>query len=47
MRTRPSRTVSGGASARLSVRLPAGAYTYYCAIPGHEAGGMSGVLVVK
>ena len=29
------------------VQLPAGTYTFYCTVPGHEAAGMKGTLSVK
>lgn len=45
--TPPTDTVSGGQSAQLKVTLQPGTYTYYCEIPGHEAGGMKGTLTVQ
>lgn len=39
-------TVSGGRTARVTVRLRPGVYTFYCAVPGHEASGMKGRLTV-
>jgi uncharacterized cupredoxin-like copper-binding protein len=35
------KTVSG------KVKLPAGKYTFYCDLPGHESAGMEGTLVVR
>ena len=43
----PTDTISGGATAKLSVTLPAGTYEFYCAVPGHEQAGMKGTLTVK
>lgn len=42
-----SDTIQGGASAEITVDLPAGSYTYYCNIPGHRAAGMEGTITVK
>ena len=36
-----------GATRRRTFTAPPGTYEYYCAIPGHEAIGMKGVLVVR
>lgn len=38
--------IEPGESARLSVELEAGTYTYICTIPGHEQLGMRGTLNV-
>lgn len=35
-----------GAERSLSFSAPAGIYDFYCAIPGHEAAGMSGTITV-
>jgi plastocyanin len=44
----PSDTIDGGKTATLSISdLPAGSYTYYCAIPGHRQAGMEGTLTVN
>ena len=43
----PTNTISGGATAKLSVDLKAGTYEFYCAVPGHEQAGMKGTLTVK
>jgi len=39
-------TITGGTKT-LSLNLPAGTYTIYCSVPGHEQAGMKGTLVVK
>lgn len=38
--------VSQGQTASKKVELEAGTYHFYCTIPGHEAAGMKGTLVV-
>jgi plastocyanin len=43
----PSPTVQGGATATLTATLKPGTYEFYCAVPGHEEGGMKGTLTVK
>ena len=43
----PTDTISGGATAKLTVDLPAGTYEFYCAVPGHEQAGMKGTLTVQ
>lgn len=35
-----------GQTGTATFNLPAGAYTFYCSIPGHEAAGMVGTLTV-
>jgi len=40
-------TVTGQAAPPLTVTLKAGTYTFYCSVPGHEAGGMKGTLTVQ
>ena len=30
-----------------TARLKKGTYTFYCPVPGHEAGGMKGKLIVS
>jgi len=37
---------SPGEASSDTVNLPAGTYTYYCAVPGHRASGMEGELTV-
>jgi hypothetical protein len=39
-------TFSGGTKT-LSLDLPAGTYTFYCSVPGHEQAGMKGTLTVR
>jgi plastocyanin len=39
--------VSTGGSSDFKTTLKPGKYTFYCQVPGHEAGGMKGTLVVK
>jgi plastocyanin len=39
--------VNQGGKSEFSVDLKAGKYTYFCAVPGHEAAGMKGTLTVK
>jgi plastocyanin len=39
--------VSNGGTSEVKVDLKPGRYTFYCSVPGHEAGGMKGTLTVK
>jgi plastocyanin len=39
--------VSGGQSDTVTFHLAKGKYTFYCSIPGHEAAGMKGTLIVS
>ena len=39
--------VGQGGTSKLSVDLKPGTYTFYCSVPGHEAGGMKGTLNVE
>jgi mono/diheme cytochrome c family protein len=39
--------VGKGGTSKVSVNLKPGTYTFYCSVPGHEAGGMKGTLTVK
>ena len=39
--------VGQGGVSKFSVTLKPGSYTFYCSVPGHEAGGMKGELTVK
>jgi plastocyanin len=41
-----TKTITGG-SATAKVDLKPGKYTFFCSVPGHEAAGMKGTLVVK
>jgi mono/diheme cytochrome c family protein len=40
-------TVSGGKFSTINLTLKPGKYEFYCAVPGHEQGGMKGTLTVK
>ena len=40
-------TVGQGGTSKLSVSVKPGKYTFYCSVPGHEAGGMKGTLTVR
>jgi plastocyanin len=39
--------VGSGGDSKFTVNLKPGTYTFYCSVPGHEAGGMKGTLTVK
>ena len=39
--------VGSGGTSRLTADLRPGKYTFYCSVPGHEAGGMKGSLTVE
>jgi plastocyanin len=39
--------VGKGGTSKVTVNLKPGTYTFYCSVPGHEAGGMKGTLTVK
>jgi plastocyanin len=39
--------VGQGGTSKVTVDLKPGTYTFYCSVPGHEAGGMKGTLTVK
>jgi plastocyanin len=39
--------VFSDATSTVSAELQPGTYTFYCSVPGHEAAGMKGTLVVK
>ena len=38
--------VGKGGTSKVTVTLKPGTYEFYCTVPGHEAGGMKGKLVV-
>lgn len=39
--------VNQGGTSTVEATLDAGEFTFYCSVPGHEAGGMKGTLTVK
>ncbi len=39
--------VSNGGTSTVAASLPAGTYTFYCSVDGHEAAGMKGTLTIK
>jgi plastocyanin/mono/diheme cytochrome c family protein len=39
--------VGTGGTSKFTVTLKPGSYTFFCSVPGHEAGGMKGTLTVK
>src|SRR3954462_9204749 len=41
------KTVGKGGTSTVTATLKKGTYTFYCPVPGHEAAGMKGTLVVK
>ncbi len=41
------KVVGKGGTSRVTVTLKAGKYRFVCTVPGHEAGGMWGILTVK
>ncbi len=41
------KVVEKGGTSSFTATVKAGSYTYYCAVPGHRAGGMEGKLTVK
>ena len=40
------KTVGKGGISKVTLTLKPGTYTFYCTVPGHEAAGMKGKLVV-
>lgn len=38
--------VNNGGTSTVTATLEPGEYTFYCSVPGHEAGGMEGTLTV-
>jgi uncharacterized cupredoxin-like copper-binding protein len=42
-----SKLASKGQTVKLKITLKPGTYTFFCSVPGHEAAGMKGKLVVK
>jgi plastocyanin len=41
------KTVKRGGTSTYTATLKKGTYTFYCPVPGHEAGGMKGKLIVS
>jgi len=41
------KTVGKGGTSTVTATLKKGTYTFYCPVPGHEAGGMKGKLIVS
>src|SRR3954452_15827370 len=41
------KTVKKGGTSAVTATLKKGTYTFYCPVPGHEAGGMKGKLIVS
>jgi plastocyanin len=41
------KTVNKGGTSTVTATLKKGTYTFYCPVPGHEAGGMKGKLIVS
>ena len=39
--------VGKGGTSKVAASVKPGKYTFYCSVPGHEAGGMKGTLTVK
>ena len=39
--------VTGGGTSKLTASLKPGKYEFLCTVPGHEEGGMKGVLTVR
>ena len=46
IKKRRGANVDPGGTSRVSIRLGAGTYTYYCTVAGHRGAGMKGRLVV-
>ncbi len=47
IKTKKGKTVGKNGISKVTYKsLPAGVYTFYCTVPGHEAAGMKGKLVV-
>ncbi len=45
--SKAGKVVGKGGTSTVTATLKKGTYTFYCTVPGHEAAGMKGVLVVK
>jgi plastocyanin len=46
-KARVGKIVGMGGVSKVTATLPAGRYTYYCSVFGHESSGMRGTLTVK
>lgn len=46
-KSRVGRIVGTGKVSKVTATLPAGTYTFYCSVFGHERSGMRGTLTVK
>lgn len=46
-KARVGKIVGTGKISRVTATLPAGSYTFYCSVFGHESSGMRGTLTVK
>jgi uncharacterized cupredoxin-like copper-binding protein len=44
---RQGKQVQDGGTSKVTVDLKPGKYVFYCSVPGHEQGGMSGTLTVR
>ena len=48
IKTKKGKVVGKGGTSKVTFRnLKPGTYTFYCSVPGHEAAGMKGKLIVK
>lgn len=45
--TKVGQVVQKGGTSTVTANLKPGTYTYYCPVPGHKAGGMTGTLTVS
>ena len=41
------KVVLKGGTSTVTAKLKRGRYTFFCSVPGHEAGGMKGTLIVR
>ena len=47
VKTVKGKTVPKGGTSTVTATLKKGTYTFFCTVPGHEAAGMKGKLIVK